>query len=75
VKLELEILRLLKHPRIIELYEVIETPSHICVVMEYTSKELFDYVIEKGRLEEDEARNIFQQVRDSESLCQTSMLN
>ncbi|KAL9297201.1 hypothetical protein ACSQ67_023097 [Phaseolus vulgaris] len=62
LKLELEILRLLKHPRIIELYEVIETPSHICVVMEYTSKELFDYVIEKGRLEEDEARNIFQQV-------------
>jgi len=68
VKLELEILRLLKHPRIVKLYEVIETPTDIYVVMEYTSRELFDYIVERGKLEEDEARNIFQQVRDFESL-------
>lgn len=68
MKLELEILRLLKHPRIVKLYEVIETPTDIYVVMEYTSRELFDYIVERGKLEEDEARNIFQQVRDFESL-------
>lgn len=51
------------HPHIIRLYEVIETPSDIYVVMEYVkSGELFDYIVEKGRLQEDEARNFFQQV-------------
>ena len=49
------------HPHIIRLYEVIETPSDIYVVMEYVkSGELFDYIVEKGRLQEDEARNFFQ---------------
>lgn len=51
------------HPHIIRLYEVIETQSDIYVVMEYVkSGELFDYIVEKGRLQEDEARNFFQQV-------------
>lgn len=51
------------HPHIIRLYEVIETQSDIYVVMEYVkSGELFDYIVEKGRLQEDEARRFFQQV-------------
>ena len=51
------------HPHIIRLYEVIETPTDIYLVMEYVnSGELFDYIVEKGRLQEDEARNFFQQV-------------
>ena len=51
------------HPHIIRLYEVIETPTDIYVVMEYVkSGELFDYIVEKGRLQEEEARNFFQQV-------------
>jgi len=51
------------HPHIIRQYEVIETTSDIYVVMEYVkSGELFDYIVEKGRLQEDEARNFFQQV-------------
>lgn len=63
VRREIKILRLFMHPHIIRLYEVIETPSDIYVVMEYVkSGELFDYIVEKGRLQEDEARNFFQQV-------------
>lgn len=51
------------HPHIIRLYEVVDTPADIYVVMEYVkSGELFDYIVEKGRLQEDEARNFFQQV-------------
>lgn len=51
------------HPHIIRLYEVIETQSDIFVVMEYVkSGELFDYIVEKGRLQEDEGRAFFQQV-------------
>lgn len=63
VRREIKILRLFMHPHIIRLYEVIETPTDIYLVMEYVnSGELFDYIVEKGRLQEDEARNFFQQV-------------
>lgn len=63
VRREIKILRLFMHPHIIRLYEVIETPSDIFVVMEYVkSGELFDYIVEKGRLSEDEGRRFFQQV-------------
>lgn len=63
VRREIKILRLFMHPHIIRLYEVIETPADILVVMEYVKcGELFDYIVEKGRLLEDEARRFFQQV-------------
>lgn len=63
VRREIKICRLFVHPHVIRLYEVIETPTDIYVVMEYVkSGELFDYIVEKGRLQEDEARKIFQQV-------------
>ena len=46
VKREINILRLFKHPHIIRLYEVIDTPSDIFVVTEYiTGGELFDFIV------------------------------
>lgn len=66
VRREIKILRLFMHPHIIRLYEVIETPTDIFVVMEYVKcGELFDYIVEKGRLQEDEARRFFQQASAS----------
>jgi 5'-AMP-activated protein kinase, catalytic alpha subunit len=66
VKREIKILRLFIHPHVIRLYEVIETPTHVFVVTEYCKfGELFDYIVEKGRLQEDEARRIFQQVHSN----------
>ena len=63
VKREINILRLFSHPHIVRLYEVIETRTKIYVVMEYmNSGELFDYITENDRLQEDEARHFFQQV-------------
>lgn len=63
VRREIKILRLFMHPHIIRQYEVVETHSDIYVVMEYVkSGELFDYIVEKGRLQEEEARIFFQQV-------------
>ena len=39
------------HPHIIRLYEVLETLHDISEAMEYVkSGELFDYIVEKGRL-------------------------
>jgi 5'-AMP-activated protein kinase, catalytic alpha subunit len=43
--------------------EVIYTPTDVYVVMEYCKYgELYYYIVEKGRLEEAEAHQIFQQV-------------
>ncbi|KAG2591368.1 serine/threonine protein kinase OSK1-like isoform X1 [Panicum virgatum] len=75
VKREIKILRLFMHPHIIRLYEVIDTPADIYVVMEYVkSGELFDYIVEKGRLQEDEARRFFQQIISGVEYCHRNMV-
>ena len=56
-------------------YEVIETSSDIYVVMEYVSGgEMFDYIVSKGRLPEDEARRLFQQVMSGVEYCHRHMV-
>lgn len=53
---EIHILKLIRHPNIIQLYEIIETPKQLYLIMEYASGgELFDYIVAKGRLKEKEA--------------------
>ncbi|XP_074281465.1 SNF1-related protein kinase catalytic subunit alpha KIN10-like [Silene latifolia] len=75
VRREIQISRLFMHPHIIRLYEVIETPSDIYFVMEYVkSGELFDYLVEKGRLQEDEARHLFQQIISGLEYCHRNMV-
>ncbi|KAM3269135.1 SNF1-related protein kinase catalytic subunit alpha KIN10 [Capsicum chacoense] len=72
---EIKICRLFVHPHVIRLYEVIETPTDIFVVMEYVkSGELFDYIVEKGRLHEDEARKFFQQIIAGVEYCHRNMV-
>ena len=45
IKREIKILKLFSHPHIIKLYEYIDTPSDIFVVLEFASGgELFDLI-------------------------------
>ncbi|EYU35795.1 hypothetical protein MIMGU_mgv1a005038mg [Erythranthe guttata] len=75
VRREIKICRLFVHPHVIRLYEVIETPADIYVVMEYVMRgELFDYIVEKGRLQEDEARRFFQQIIAGVEYCHRNMV-
>ncbi|XVE68194.1 hypothetical protein DITRI_Ditri09bG0049000 [Diplodiscus trichospermus] len=75
VRREIKIMRLFMHPHIIRLYEVIETATDIFVVMEYAkSGDLFDYITEKRRLQEDEARNFFQQIISGVEYCHRNMV-
>eukprot|EP00262_Sarcandra_glabra_P004072 TRINITY_DN1505_c0_g1_i1.p1 TRINITY_DN1505_c0_g1~~TRINITY_DN1505_c0_g1_i1.p1 ORF type:complete len:511 (-),score=69.23 TRINITY_DN1505_c0_g1_i1:299-1831(-) len=75
VRREIKILRLFAHPHIIRLYEVIETRTNIYVVMEYMkSGELFYHITEKGKLEEDEARFLFQQIISGVEFCHLNMV-
>mmetsp|Transcript_19638 Transcript_19638/g.63124 ORF Transcript_19638/g.63124 Transcript_19638/m.63124 type:complete len:481 (+) Transcript_19638:299-1741(+) len=70
VKREINILQRCTHPHIIRLYEVIDTPTDIFVVMEYVSNgELFDYIVSKGRLAPDEARHFFHQIISGVEYC------
>lgn len=60
---EIEALRSLNHPSIIQLLDVFISEQKIFIVMELMEGgELFDYVVQKGTLTEDEAANIVQKV-------------
>lgn len=51
VSREIHILKLIRHPNIIQLYEIIETPKHLFLVMEFMENgELFDYIVSKKRM-------------------------
>ncbi|KAJ3524174.1 hypothetical protein NM688_g8607 [Phlebia brevispora] len=55
--------RQLHHPYVTQLYEVIATENNIWLVTELCSGgELFDYLAEKGRLDEEESRIFFGQL-------------
>ncbi|KAJ9478579.1 Carbon catabolite-derepressing protein kinase [Pseudozyma hubeiensis] len=69
VKREIQYLKLLRHPHIIKLYEVITTPNDIIMVIEYAGGELFQYIVDRGRMPEHEARRFFQQVICAMEYC------
>lgn len=56
IEREISYLRLLRHPHIIKLYDVIKSKDDIIMVIEYAGKELFDYIVQRGKMPEDEAR-------------------
>ena len=63
-------MKLLHHPNIVKLYEVIETRYTIFLVMEYVSGgELYDYLVVHGRMKEKEARAKFRQILSAMSYC------
>ncbi|KAK6590330.1 hypothetical protein RS030_162538 [Cryptosporidium xiaoi] len=69
-KKEIGILKSIIHPHIIRLYEVLDTPTDIYMIMEYVKGgELFDYILQKGRLSEDESRRLFQQLISGMEYC------
>ncbi|KAF5446598.1 hypothetical protein F2P56_032213 [Juglans regia] len=69
IKREVSVMRLVRHPYIIQLYEVMATKTKIYFVMEYAKGgELFDKVA-KGRLKEDVARKYFRQLIDAVDFC------
>ncbi|KAF1917575.1 kinase-like domain-containing protein [Ampelomyces quisqualis] len=69
IEREIQYLQLLRHPHIIKLYTVITTPVDIVMVLEYAGGELFDYIVNNGRLQEDKARKFFQQIVCAVEYC------
>ncbi|KMZ56920.1 CBL-interacting protein kinase 21 [Zostera marina] len=70
IKREIATLKLLRHPNVVRLYEVLATKTKIYMVLEYvTEGELFDKIASKGRFKEDNGRKIFHQLIDAVSYC------
>ena len=69
IKREIQYLKLLRHPHIIKLYEVLTTPSDIIMVIEYAGGELFQFIVDRGRMSEPEARRFFQQIIAATEYC------
>ena len=63
IQREIAILKIVRHNNIIKLYELIETPDKIYMVMEYCNGgELFDYIVSKQHLTERQACRFFQEI-------------
>jgi serine/threonine protein kinase len=67
---EIRALKLLRHPHIVQLYDILETQDEYILIMEYVNGgELFHHVASRGRLKEKEARKIFRQLLSAISYC------
>ena len=60
---EIKILKKIRHKNIIQLYDIMESKTNLYFVMEYCKGgELFDFIVKKKRLTEEEACNFFHQI-------------
>lgn len=63
IKREIRLNKLVYHPNIVQVLEMIETDAHIFIMMEYVDGgELFSYITQVTHLTETQARSFFRQV-------------
>ncbi|KAF1870357.1 hypothetical protein Lal_00003563 [Lupinus albus] len=70
IKREISTMKLIRHPNVIRMHEVMASKTKIYIVLEFvTGGELFDKIARNGRLKEDEARKYFQQLICAVDYC------
>eukprot|EP01018_Ginkgo_biloba_P023345 Gb_33333 [translate_table: standard] len=70
IKREISTMKLVKHPNIVQLSEVMASKTKIYFVLEYvTGGELFNKIAQQGKLKEDDARKYFQQLINAVDYC------
>ena len=63
IKREIKILQMMDHPNIIKTYKISENTKNYYIIMEYCDGgELFNYIVEKEKLDENEASMFFYQL-------------
>ncbi|KAK8629250.1 hypothetical protein V6N13_078100 [Hibiscus sabdariffa] len=70
IKREISTMKLIRHPNVIRMYEVMASKTKIYIVLEFvTGGELFDKIASRGRFKEEEARKYFQQLINAVDYC------
>ncbi|KAI6685409.1 hypothetical protein NL676_031322 [Syzygium grande] len=70
IKREIATMKLIKHPNVVRLYEVMGSRTKIYIILEFaTGGELFDKIVNHGRMSEDKARKYFQQLINAVDYC------
>ncbi|KAK8861317.1 hypothetical protein IAR55_002136 [Kwoniella newhampshirensis] len=63
VEREIDVLKTLKHPNIVRMFDVIDTEKYIGIVLEYAGGgELFEYILANKYLKERDAQKLFAQL-------------
>ena len=70
IKKEISIMKVVHHPNIVQLKEVLASRTKIFIVLELvTGGELFDSIVKEGKFDEDKARKYFRQLIHGLSYC------
>eukprot|EP00262_Sarcandra_glabra_P013271 TRINITY_DN3637_c0_g1_i7.p1 TRINITY_DN3637_c0_g1~~TRINITY_DN3637_c0_g1_i7.p1 ORF type:complete len:442 (-),score=101.69 TRINITY_DN3637_c0_g1_i7:16-1341(-) len=70
IKREIATMKLIKHPNVVRLHEVMGSKTKIFIVLEFvTGGELFDKIVNHGRMMEGDARKYFQQLINAVDYC------
>ncbi|XP_050381443.1 CBL-interacting serine/threonine-protein kinase 24-like isoform X2 [Argentina anserina] len=70
IKREISIMKIVRHPNIVRLHEVLAGRTKIYIILEFvTGGELYDKIARQGKLCENESRKYFQQLIDAVSHC------
>lgn len=70
IKREIATMKVIKHPNVVKLHEVMASKTKIYIVLELVDGgELFDIIAKQGRLKENEARKYFQQLINAVDYC------
>lgn len=72
---EIAIMKLISHPNVMQLYDVYDGKNELFLIMEIVEGgELFDYLVKKGRLSENEALGFFQQIILGVDYCHNHLI-
>lgn len=70
IKREVSIMKMVRHPNVVRLHEVLASRVKIYIVLEFVSGgELFDEIVHQGKLSEEKSRRYFQQLIDAVDYC------
>ncbi|GAB4839464.1 CBL-interacting serine/threonine-protein kinase 8 [Ancistrocladus abbreviatus] len=70
IKREISIMKLVRHPYVVRLHEVLASRTKIYIILEFiTGGELFDKIVHNGRLSEGDSQRYFQQLIDGVDYC------
>jgi BR serine/threonine kinase len=67
---EISVMKLMFHPHIIKIFDVLEDSTYLFLIIEYASHgELFNYLVKKRRIQNREALRFFQQIISGLEYC------